>query len=83
MISCRDRAFFDSFSTGHDTPKKLRMKILHFVQDDRGTVQDDRGTVQDDKGTVQDDRGTVQDDRETVQDDRRTVQDDRGMDGAG
>ena len=33
MISCRDRAFFDTFSTGHDTPK-LRMEILHFVQDD-------------------------------------------------
>ena len=43
MISCSDRAFFDSFSTGHDTPKKLRMEILHFVQDDRGTVQDNRG----------------------------------------
>ena len=31
------------------TPPKLRMEILHFVQDDRGTVQDDRGTVQDDR----------------------------------
>ena len=34
MILCRDRAFFDTFSTGHDTSKKMRMEILHFVQDD-------------------------------------------------
>ena len=60
MISCSDRAFFDYFFTGHYT-LKLSMEILHFVQDDRGTVQDDRGTVQDDKGTVQDDRWVVQD----------------------
>ena len=61
------------------TPPKLRMEILHFVQDDRGTVQDDRGTVQDDRGTVQDNRGIVQDDRGTVQDDRGIVHDDRGL----
>ena len=60
MISCSDRAFFDFFSTGYYTPK-LRMEILHFVQDDRGGVQDNKGMVQDDKGVVQDERGMVQD----------------------
>ena len=38
MISCRDRAFFDSFSTGHYIPK-LSMEILHFVQDDKVRIR--------------------------------------------
>ena len=44
------------------TPPKLRMEILHFVQDDRTRFRMTEGSgkqneVQDDRGMVQDDRG--------------------------